>query len=85
MMDRFNVSPLISENIVSANEQRRAALSMLLPARHHHWMQGVLGLRSNHVDLACGTGFATTPQSYPGSAQNVGGCADIAALAGFSA
>ena len=84
-MDRFNVSPLILENIVSANEQRRATLSMILPARHHHWKQGVLGLRSNHVDLACGTGFATTPQSYPGSAQNVGGCADIAALAGFSA
>ena len=63
MMDRFNVSLLVSEFIVSANEQRWAALSMLLQARHPDWKKGVLGLLTNHVDLACGTVFATTHQS----------------------
>ena len=60
MMDRFKVIPLVLEFIVGANEQRWVVMSMLLQARNPDWKKGVLGLLTNHVDLACGTLFATT-------------------------
>ena len=64
MMDRFiKVSPLISAFIVGANEQRWSVLSMLLLARNQDWRKGVHVLLTNHLDLACGTLFATTRQS----------------------